>query len=314
VRPTTARPWTEAQIPPQAGRLAVVTGATGGIGWQVASELARAGASVLLASRNAAKGEAALARIRKALPGADIRFELLDLASLDSVAAFAGRMLAAGRPVDILVNNAAVMALPRRGTTQDGHEAQIGINFLGHFALTARLLPLLRQAAAPRVVSLSSIAAWRAAIDLADLQSRRRYSPMGAYRASKLAMLIFALELQRRAEARGWGLASIAAHPGVARTDLFDNGPGSAGAGRITWALLRPLMPLFSQSARDGARPVLFAATAPEAKAGGYYGATGPREMFGPVGPAWVPPRARDAALAAALWTEAERLAGVAFD
>ena len=220
--------WTTADIPSQSGRLAVVTGATGGLGYETALALAAAGAEVVLAGRNDSKGANALARIRAAHPGATVRFERLDLASLASVAAFAETMLAAGRGIDLLVNNAGVMAPPERQLTVDGFELQFATNYLGHFALTARLLPLLRRVPGARVVNVSSLAANLDSIDLTDLQSQRSYVPFRTYGMTKLAMLMFALEFQRRSEAAGWGIDGMAAHPGYARTDIISNGPAVA--------------------------------------------------------------------------------------
>lgn len=288
---------------------AVVTGATGGLGFETAAGLARAGAHVVLAGRDAAKGQAALARLRREVPGAVAAFEMLDLASLASVEAFAARMLAADAALDTLVNNAGVMAPPDRRTTADGFELQFGVNYLGHFALTARLMPaLLRAEAGARVVQVSSLAHRRGRIAWDDLQGERRYSPWAAYGQSKLAMLMFARELARRAKAQGWPLVSIAAHPGWAATDLIANGPGGLQA-RLLDAGFR----LFAQSAADGALPLIFAAASPDAKAGGYYGPTGFGEIKGPPGPSRVMPQAQDAAAAARLWAVSETLTGVAF-
>lgn len=306
--------WSTAAIPPQHGRLAVITGATGGLGYETALALAAAGAEVVLAGRSAGKGAAALARIRAAHAGSAVSFELLDLASLGSVAEFADRLLAAGRGIDLLVNNAGVMAPPRRQESQDGFELQFATNYLGHFALTARLLPLLRRGSGPRVVNLSSVAAHRGALVFGDLQAVRSYVPMRAYATTKLAMLMFALELQRRSDANGWGLMSLAAHPGWARTDLFVNGPATNGRVTRLWRLALLAMPLFSQSAADGARPVLFAATSPDARGGGYYGPGGLFELKGPPAPARLPAQARNAEVAASLWEASERLSGVALD
>ena len=305
--------WTTAAIPSQAGRLAIVTGATGGLGYATALALAAAGAEVVLASRSDSKGADALDRLRAAAPGAMASFARLELDSLRSVTAFAERLLGPGRGIDVLVNNAAVMALPRRRETEDGVEVQMATNYLGHFALTARLLPLLRRRPASRVVTLSSLAARRAVLPLDDMQSERRYAPTRVYGQTKLATLMFALELQRRSDAHGWGLASIAAHPGIARTNIIANGPAQNGRVRGLWRFAQLLAPLVTQSAADGALPVLFAATAPEARGGGYYGPSGFGEMKGPPAAAKVPPQANDAAAAARLWNASERLTGLAF-
>jgi NAD(P)-dependent dehydrogenase (short-subunit alcohol dehydrogenase family) len=305
--------FTLRDIPDQTGRRAVVTGATGGLGYETAQALAGAGAEVVLAGRDPAKGAAALARILDRHPGARVRFAPLDLASLGSVAACAADLAARDEPVDLLVNNAGVMALPARRTTADGFELQFGTNYLGHFALTARLLPLLHRASRPRVVNVSSIVHHRGAIAFDDLQAKRAYVPWGAYAQSKLAMLIFARELQRRSEAQGWGLTSLAAHPGWARTDLFANGPGAAGGWALRRSLMRLAMPFLSQSAAAGALPILFAATASGVVPGGYYGSVGFRELKGPPGLAAVAAEACDPAVAARLWEVSEALTGVRF-
>ncbi len=300
--------WTTRDIPPQRGRTIVVTG-TGGLGFECALALARAGAEVILAGRNPARGEAAVERIRRDAPGADAAFEPLDLGSLDSVAAF-GRRLAAGRGrIDVLINNAGVMTPPRRQATADGFELQFSTNHLGHVALTAHLLPLLRRGTAARVVSVSSVAARQGAIDFDDLQAERAYRPMPVYAQSKLACLMFAFELQRRSDAAGWGITSIAAHPGVARTDLLHNAPGRfslAGMARSAlWFLFQP--------AAQGALPILFAATAPDARPGGYYGPDRLSETRGHPAEAKSPPQALEAHLAARLWDVSCALAGVDF-
>lgn len=302
--------WTIADIPSQAGKLAVITG-TGGLGYETARALAGAGADVVLAGRNAAKGSESLARIKAKHPNASIVFEPLDLANLASVAEFARSFEARHASLDLLINNAAVMALPQRQTTTDGFEMQFGTNYLGHFALTAHLLPLLKRCLQPRVVNLSSLAHRSGAIDFTDLQAERNYRPWKAYTQSKLAMLIFAIELQRRSDAHGWGLMSNAAHPGYARTDLIPNGPGTRG---LQWQLSRLLQPYMSHSAADGALPTLFAATSPKAQKAGYYGPDGFYELKGPPVPARIMPHAKDAAVAARLWQVSETLTKVAFD
>jgi len=303
--------WTIADIPPQNGRTAVITGATGGLGYETALALAGAGASVVLTGRSDAKGRDALQKIRSQFPDAKISYETLDLASLASVADFAARFAAAHASLDLLVNNAGVMALPTRQTTADGFEMQFGTNYLGHYALTAHLLPLLRRGDRPRVVNLSSLAHRWGAIDFDDLQGLRSYGPAKAYSQSKLAMLVFALELQRRSDAAGWGLMSNAAHPGYARTDLITNGPGARG---VLSRINKLLGPLISHSAAEGALPTLFAATSPEAKAAGYYGPNGFYELKGPPEPAKIMPQAKDVAVAARLWDVSAALTGVSFD
>lgn len=300
--------WTAADITSQAGKLAIVTG-TGGLGYEDALELARAGAKVILAGRNAAKGGKAVARIKTIVPTADIAFSRLDLADLASVSAFSAAFAGEHERLDILINNAAVMALPTRQTTADGFELQIGTNFLGHFALTGQLLPLLRKANDPRVIQLSSLAHRRGAIDFDDLQGERPYGAWKAYSQSKLAMLIFALELQRRSDAQGWGLTSMGAHPGWATTDLIANGPATSGP-KLLWRLTHLLSPLFSQSPAGGALPTLYAATAPDVKKGGYYGPDGFGELKGAPSHSKITGQANDPAVATRLWEAAERLTG----
>jgi len=303
--------WTTADIPPLNGKTAVITGATGGLGYETARALAGAGALVVLTGRNETKGRNAIQKISGQFPLAKVSYETLDLANLASVADFAERFAAAHQSLDLLINNAGVMALPTRQTTSDGFEMQFGTNYLGHYALTAHLLPWLRRGNQPRVVNLSSLVHRWGTIDFDDLQSLRSYAPGKAYSQSKLAMLMFALELQRRSDAAGWGLMSNAAHPGYARTDLIANGPGASG---LLWQLNKSLQPFVSHSAAEGALPTLFAATSPEAKAAGYYGPNWFYELKGPPVPAKIMPRAKDAAVAARLWDVSAALTGVSFD
>lgn len=303
--------WTTRDIPDQTHKLAIVTGATGGLGLETALALAGAGAEVVLAARNPDKGRDALALILKRHPRAAVRFERVDLASLASVNAFADRMLTAGRPIDILINNAGVMALPKRQATVDGHEMQLGTNYLSHFVLTARLLPLLTAAKA-RVVQLSSIAHKRGAIRLDDLNYETGYRAWPVYSQSKLAMLMFALELQRRSDLNGWGLTSVAAHPGYAHTDLIANGPGASAGSLYRWGV-SVFERIAGHSAAEGALPTLMAATLPDVTPGGYYGPQGWQDLKGPPGPAGIRPQALDAAVAERLWDASETLTGTAF-
>ena len=303
--------WTTVDIPDLTGRRALVTGANAGLGFETALGLAAHGADVALAARDTAKGEAALARIRAAHPAAKVRLEALDLASLASVDALAQRLSENQPALDILVNNAGMISRGGREVTADGFERQLGVNYLGHFALTGRLLPLLRAGSAARVVNLSSGAHHMGRIALDDLQQARGgYSRWRAYAQSKLAMLMFAQELQRRSDAGGWGLLSLAAHPGYARTEFVANGADPGGwEARID----RTVGGLFSQSAADGALPTLYAATAPGVRPAGYYGPTGALEVKGPPGPARISKPAQDRAVAAALWSASEALTGVRF-
>jgi NAD(P)-dependent dehydrogenase (short-subunit alcohol dehydrogenase family) len=293
--------WTIADMGRQDGRRIIVTGANSGIGYETARALAGAGAHVILAARDADKGRAAADAI-----GRGAVWQPLDLASLASVEQFAEAQLAAGHPIDRLILNAGVMALPERRITVDGFECQFATNLLGHFALAARLWPLL--AAGARVVSVASIAAWRGRIDFDDPMAEGHYDPWAVYAQSKLAMLMFGLELARRAV--GTGVASIPAHPGFARTNLLANGPGTGGV--RGWST-RYLGNLVSQSAAHGALPILRAATDPELHSGDYLGSTGPFELRGGPGHAAVPPAARDAEAGARLWAMAEECVGLPF-
>lgn len=298
-------------IPSQAGKFAVVTGANSGLGYETALALANAGAEVILAARSEQKGQQALANIRALSPTGSVRLELLDLSRLDSVAGFSARMLAEGRPLDLLINNAGVMALPRRQLTDDGFEMQLGVNYLGHYALTAQLLPLLRRAPAPRVLSLSSLVHSFGTIHFDKLQLEHAYTPWKAYGQSKLATLMFALELQRRSDAHGWGLVSNAAHPGASSTSLLPNGIGSESlVSRFGTALVRAI----GHSAAAGALPTLYAATSPHARASGYYGPNGLFEIKGAVGEARIAGRASDSAAGARLWEISQTLTGTGFD
>lgn len=300
--------WTISDIPPQHGRSTVVTG-TGGLGYETALALARAGADVTIAGRNAAKGQAAVARICADVANAIVRFEPVDLGNLKSIAAFGMRMRQRRINLDLLINNAAVMAPPQRMETSDGFELQFGTNYLGHYALTGELLSLLTEGNDPRVVTVSSVAARSGTIDFDDLQAMHTYKPMQVYAQSKLANLMFASELQRRGEAAGWGITSIAAHPGVSRTDLIHNGAGrlsAAGFARsFLWFLFQP--------AAQGALPTLFAATSPMARAGGYYGPDKLGETRGFPAAAKPPQQALDRDAAARLWDVSERLIGASF-
>jgi NAD(P)-dependent dehydrogenase (short-subunit alcohol dehydrogenase family) len=298
-------------VPDQTGRLAVVTGANSGTGREAAERLAAAGARVVLAVRTVAKGEAARDEMLAAHPAAQLEVRRVDLADLASVREFADGLLADGTPIDMLLNNAGVMAAPTRFTTTDGFELQFGSNFLGPFALTLRLLPALLAAPAPRVVAMSSMAARTGRIRFDDLQWERRYSAWGAYGQSKLADLMFARHLAAVAEERGWALRSVGAHPGYTRTNLQNAGPnlGRTRPSLMSWGA--NALPLPVQLPAQGAEPLLFAAADPAAENGAYYGPSGRFELSGPTGPARVPARARDTAAAARLWSAAETLTGV---
>lgn len=301
--------WTVSDIPSQEGRSIIITGIAG-LAYEDALALVQAGGDVTLAGRNPEKGAEAVNNIRAVIPGAKIRFEVLDLASLASIKEFGKRMRAERQSLDVLINNAGVMAPPQRKTTTDGFELQFGTNYLGHFALTAELLPLLRQAKSPRVINVSSIAARNGVMNFDDLQAERLYKPNVVYAQSKLANLLFSLELQRRSDANGWGLKSIAAHPGVSRTNLI---PSGMGANSFEARVSRVIGPIFMQSAAQGALPTLLAATSPAAGGGEYYGPDGLGEIKGKPAPAKIPVRAQDTGDAARLWEISESLTGISF-
>lgn len=301
--------WSTADMPSQKGRIFVVTGGTSGMGFEDAKALASAGARVVIAARNAQRGQEAIDKIRQDVPAAQVEFQAVDLSSLSSVRELGERLGDSLPHLDGLINNAAIMAPPERGMSVDGLEMQFATNYAGHFLLTAELLPLLRKSEAPRVVTLSSIAIHRGTLNLDDLQSTGAYEPMATYAQSKLACLSFALELQRRSDAGGWGIQSMAAHPGVAVTELVARGPGLDSPQGRQWASNRANL----QTAAQGAVPTLYAATAPTAQGGVYYGPTGPNEIAGPLGLAAIPAIARDATVAARLWDLSEQITGARF-
>ncbi|MCX8279300.1 SDR family oxidoreductase [Phyllobacterium sp. 0TCS1.6C] len=300
--------WTSKNIPSQQGRTAVVTG-TGGLGYEDALALVRAGANVVIAGRNPQKGAEAVAAIRQTVPDGQVRFGKVDLANLASIAEFAAQLAREQDSLDLLINNAGVMTPPKRRETSDGFELQFGTNYLGHFALTAHLLPLLKKAQNPRVVTLGSIAARQGAINFDDLQAERGYEPGPVYSQSKLACVMFALELSRRSKASGWGIESLAAHPGVTRTDLLPNGAGRWSAA----GMARRFLPFLFQPVWQGALPTLYAATDPAARDGTYYG---PDRLSGTRGypTEETPPKAAlDTSVAARLWDASLKLTNVTF-
>jgi NAD(P)-dependent dehydrogenase (short-subunit alcohol dehydrogenase family) len=314
--------WTLAQMGSQAGKRFLITGANSGVGYSAAVELARRGGRVVMACRDKARGEAALAKLRSDAAGpesaaGEAELVLLDLASLESVKRVAEQELARGVPIHGLINNAGVMAPPKRRETADGFELQFGTNVLGHFALTCRLTRALEPGRGivreenARVVTLASIAHKRGKIHFDDLQFTRRYNPMAAYSQSKLADLMFAMELERRYRAMNAGITSIAVHPGVAQTKLFKVG-SSTGVAALAEKVIQGSIGALLNSELGGAIPTLFAATAPEARGGAYYGSQGFQEMRGgDVGPAFVADAAKDEAARRRLWDLCEELTGV---
>lgn len=306
--------WTAELIPSQAGRRVLITGANSGIGFETVREVARKGAEVILPARSLQKARDAVDRIQKELPSAQLVPGLLDLASQESVREFALWFSERypGASLDLLINNAGVMAIPKRELTIDGFERQFATNFLGPFALTARLYPHMRQVAGSRVVVVSSSATKWAKIDFDNLQSERHYNPMAqAYAQSKLADSIFALELDRRLRRAGSPIIATSAHPGYAITNLQTSGPGEGFSPfRLLGIMLKPFL---SQDAAYGALPTLFAATAKDAVSGAYYGPDGLFELKGFPNPVAIPSRARDVSDGARLWETAERLTEVPF-
>lgn len=292
--------WTERDVPAQAGRIAVVTGANSGIGLETARVLARKGARVVLAVRDPGRGEAARADVARRDPSVDVTVRTLDLASLESVRAFADGFAAEHDRLDLLINNAGLMT-PPFGRTADGFEQQFGVNHLGHFALTGRLSSLLLRTGGARVVTVSSLMHRWGRLDFDNLNAEKHYSPTAAYGCSKLANLLFMRELQRRCPG---SLLSTAAHPGVTRTHLQRH---SSMARRVV------KLPFLAQAAPAGAWPVLYAATAADVAGGDYFGPSGPLEMTGPPAPAFMNRHARDDDAARRLWDVSERLTGVVF-
>ncbi|MBP1822165.1 NAD(P)-dependent dehydrogenase (short-subunit alcohol dehydrogenase family) [Mycobacterium sp. OAE908] len=315
-------------VPDLSGKLAVVTGANSGLGLGLASRLSAAGADVIMAIRNRAKGEVAADQIRATVPNAklaiksldlsSLAIKSLDLSSLASVRALGEELVAEGRPIDILINNAGIMQPPQRETTADGFELQFGCNHLGHFALTGHVLPLLRAADGARVTSLSSSAARLGGIKFDDPQWEKRYNATGAYAQSKSANLMFAIELDRRSRRGGWGIVSNAAHPGLCKTNLQLSGP-SQGKDSPTllerfYRVSRRLAPFMWQEIDEGILPPLYAATSPEAKGEAFYGPHGFLELAGGgVTDAKILDRSRNEADCRRLWELSEQLTGVSY-
>ncbi|MCU4751012.1 oxidoreductase [Halobacteria archaeon AArc-curdl1] len=298
--------WTADSMPDLSDRRLVVTGANSGIGLEATRELARAGATVVMACRSRDRGEAAAGEIHADVGHADLVIESLDLASLESIRTFAAEL---DGTVDVLVNNAGVMGIPR-AETEDGFEKQLGINHLGHFALTAQLSDQL--AADGRVVTVSSAMHERGAIDFGDLHSRHSYGPWEAYSQSKLANVLFARELQRRFEAAGTDQRSLAVHPGYADTDLQPRVARAKGS-RIQLGMMWAANAVFAQPASMGALPTLYAATAPDVNGGGYYGPGGLLNMRGYPDRQEPSKRAQNPETAKRLWDVSEAETGVDF-
>ena len=296
--------WALQHLPRESGKTVVVTGANAGIGREATRGLAALGARVVMACRDLDRAEAAAADVRRSVPGADLDVRQLDLARLDSVREFA-ETFSDDDAIDVLVNNAGVMAVPERRETADGFELQFGVNVLGHFALTARLLPRVRAAEAGRVVWIASMAHRRGRIALDDLNAERSYSPWGAYSQSKLADLMLARELDRRLSG---DTMSVAAHPGLSATELTED---MMAGSTIKTVVTDAVMSVIAMPAWKGALPTLVAATSPDVTGGAYVGPQGFREMAGWPGPAALAPQATDAETARRLFEACERLTGL---
>lgn len=300
-------------VPDLTRGLALVTGASDGIGLQIAARLTRAGAEVLMPVRNPAKGRAAMERIRSQVPGARLQVHQLDLASLASVTAFADALLDDGRPIDILINNAGVMNPPTRQLTADGFELQFATNHLGHVALTGRLLPLLRAGRA-HVTTQVSVAADQGSVNWDDLQWESNYDPMKAYSSSKIALGLFAMELDRRSTEEGWGIQSNLSHPGVTPTNLLSAQP-QLGRQRDTTAVrfIRALSRrgILFGTPESAALTAVHAATSPDAAGGRLYGPSGFQHLRGLPAEQRLYSRLANAADARRIWDLSERLVGV---
>lgn len=293
--------WTAENIPDLTGKTAVVTGANSGIGYETARALARKGATVILACRDKDKGNAAAQKISQEFPAAKAELMMLDLSELASVRRFAGEFKSRFGALDLLINNAGIMAVPYRKTA-DGFESQFGTNHLGHFALTLLLMDRILRAPRARVITVSSFGHKLAKMDFENLSAEKGYDPQKAYGQSKLANLLFTYELQRRFEAAGADAIAAAAHPGWTATNLDAH-----------WRMVHMLTPILGQKPEMGALPTLYAATAPDVRGGDYYGPGGWQEINGY--PAKVPSSlaSHDAAVAARLWKVSEELTGVRY-
>jgi NAD(P)-dependent dehydrogenase (short-subunit alcohol dehydrogenase family) len=306
--------WTEDQMPDLSGKTFVVTGANSGIGFEASRALAGKGATVVLACRSQEKGRAAIDAIRAQTPGAKLLLERLDLGDLDSVRALASKVLKDHAKLDVLINNAGIMAIPRL-TTKNGFETQIGTNHLGHFALTGLLIGRLVESAPSRVVTVSSMAHTMGkfgALDANDLLLQTGYTKWGAYGRSKLANLLFAYELQRRLEARSSAVLSVACHPGYAATNLQAVGPQMTNS-TFEKAFMSIGNAVLAQSAAAGALPTLYAATAPDVRGGDYVGPGGPFKMIGAPMKQKSNRASHDALAASQLWETSVELTGVDF-
>ncbi len=300
-----ARGWTDALLPDLAGKTFIITGGNSGIGFEAARMLGARGAKVEILCRSEAKARGAVASLKTASPAGAFSYALVDLADLSSVRNAAAEVRTRHSRIDALVNNAGIMMVPKREVTKDGFETQFGVNHLGHFALNAALCDVV-EASSGRFVSVASIAhKYAQGFRFDDLMLERSYSAVGAYCQSKLANLVYALDLNRRLIDSGCAARAFACHPGYSDTNLQSTGPGAVAA-----LLMKPLTALLSQPADKGALPTVLCAGGAEAEAGGYYGPTGFRDFSGPVGEAKISPFALNQTAAGRLWDESVRLTG----
>ena len=300
--------WNVNQIPSQAGKTIIVTGATSGIGYESTLVLAKANAEVVLASRSEAKGNLTVEKIKGIYPSAKVSFMVLDTASQASVRNFCSEWRKTGRKIDTLILNAGISNVPTREETVDGFERQLATNYLGHFAITNLLLPCMNSDG--RIIPVSSLAHKRTQLRLDDLQFTKHYNPMAAYNHSKLAGLTFALELSRRLQAETSGIKVVSAHPGVAATGITRGGDR---AHPFVRNVAKTMFGIVGQSAEQGAWPIIYAATAPDVKNGDYYGPSGAGERKGIPAPAQIAPHAADHTIGKILWKLSEELTQIAY-
>ena len=300
--------WTDNAVPSQAGKVMIVTGATSGIGYETALALAKADASVVLASRNEAMGNMTLDKIRQIYPAAKVSFMCLDTGSQASARSFCDVWQKTGRKIDCLILNAGISNVPKREETEDGFERQLATNYLGHFTMTALLLPYMNNAA--RIIPVASLSHKRTHLHFDDLQLKQRYNPMTAYSQSKLAVLTFALELSRMLASNSSGIKVVPVHPGVAATDITRGGDR---ANPVIRCIAKTMFGVIGQSAAEGAWPTIYAVTSDDVQSGVYYGPGGAGERRGIPAPAKIAPQASDRENAERLWTISEELTQVKY-
>ena len=304
--------WDTSKIASQSGKVAIITGGTGGVGFADAKALALKGCTVIIIGRNSEKGSEAIARIKEIDAQADVSFFSIDLGNLSAIKSFSEQMNRKLSRLDILINNAGIMMPAERQLTADGFELQFGTNYLAHFALTCQLLPLLKKTDGARVVTLSTLPG-KYLIDFDDLQSEKKYSAWTAYGQSKLAELIFALHLQRLSDENNWNIQSMGAHPGLSVTDLITKQAVSTSGMTAGMRILFKIFPFMRQTADKGALPTLFAAVDPHAIGGNHYSPHGVGEMTGYPALAKINPQALDTHIAERLWSISENLTNLSY-